>query len=98
MTGLRTGTEREARVDGPVSVSLSAAGLKTDVATLAPLITGKLTVDLPGSVSKDQISLDEGTLRSDAIGSVFECLQSLDASTSVATVLNDIASSAVSND
>lgn len=52
---------------GPVSVKLAAAGLKTDVATLAPLITGKLTVDLAGSVSKDQISLDEGTLRSDAL-------------------------------
>ncbi|MGX9145181.1 translocation/assembly module TamB domain-containing protein [Mesorhizobium sp. 128a] len=52
---------------GPVSVSLAAAGLKTDVATLAPLITGKLTASLGGTVSKDEISLDEGTLRSDAL-------------------------------
>lgn len=52
---------------GPVSVSLAAAGLKTDVATLAPLITGKLTASLAGTVSKDEISLDEGTLRSDAL-------------------------------
>jgi translocation and assembly module TamB len=52
---------------GPVSVSLTAAGLKTDVATLAPLITGKLTASLAGSISKDEISLDEGTLRSDAL-------------------------------
>lgn len=52
---------------GPVSVSLAAAGLKTDVATLAPLITGKLTASLAGSISKDEISLDEGTLRSDAL-------------------------------
>lgn len=52
---------------GPVSVKLVAAALKTDVATLAPLVTGKLSVDLAGSVSKDEISLDEGTLRSDAL-------------------------------
>ncbi|MER9685502.1 MULTISPECIES: translocation/assembly module TamB domain-containing protein [unclassified Mesorhizobium] len=52
---------------GPVSVSLAAAGLKTDVATLAPLVTGKLTASLSGSISKDEISLDEGTLRSDAL-------------------------------
>ncbi|WP_136618134.1 MULTISPECIES: translocation/assembly module TamB domain-containing protein [Mesorhizobium] len=52
---------------GPVTVKLEAGGLKTDVATLAPLITGKVDVDLAGSVSKDAIAIDQGTLRSDAL-------------------------------
>ncbi|RUW39829.1 translocation/assembly module TamB, partial [Mesorhizobium sp. M8A.F.Ca.ET.021.01.1.1] len=53
---------------GPVAVKLEAGGLKTDVATLAPLITGKVDVDLAGSISKDAIiAIDQGTLRSDAL-------------------------------
>jgi len=52
---------------GPVTVKLEAGGLKTDVATLAPLITGKVDVDLAGSISKDAIAIDQGTLRSDAL-------------------------------
>lgn len=52
---------------GPVAVKLEAGGLKTDVATLAPLITGKVNVDLAGSISKDAIAIDQGTLRSDAV-------------------------------
>ncbi|RVB52539.1 hypothetical protein EN906_36570, partial [Mesorhizobium sp. M7A.F.Ca.CA.004.06.1.1] len=52
---------------GPVTVKLEAGGLNTDVATLAPLITGKIDVDLAGSVSKDAIAIDQGTLRSDAL-------------------------------
>ncbi|MBZ9978456.1 translocation/assembly module TamB domain-containing protein [Mesorhizobium sp. BR-1-1-10] len=52
---------------GPVAVKLEAGGLNTDVATLAPLITGKVNVDLAGSISKDAIAIDQGTLRSDAV-------------------------------
>ncbi|MER9654871.1 translocation/assembly module TamB domain-containing protein [Mesorhizobium sp. M0152] len=52
---------------GPVSVKLEAAGLKTDVATLAPLVTGKVNLDLAGSLSKETVAIDQGTLRSDAL-------------------------------
>ncbi|MEP6563559.1 MAG: translocation/assembly module TamB domain-containing protein [Mesorhizobium sp.] len=52
---------------GPVTIKLEAGGLKTDVATLTPLITGKVVVDLAGSVSKDAIAIDQGTLVSDAL-------------------------------
>ncbi|MBZ9675799.1 translocation/assembly module TamB domain-containing protein [Mesorhizobium sp. ES1-1] len=52
---------------GPVTVKLEAGGLNTDVATLAPLVTGKVDVDLAGSISKDAIAIDQGTLRSDAL-------------------------------
>ncbi|MDX8445156.1 translocation/assembly module TamB domain-containing protein [Mesorhizobium captivum] len=52
---------------GPVSVKLAAAGLKTDVATLAPLVTGKLAADLSGTISRDNVAIDKGTLRSDAL-------------------------------
>lgn len=52
---------------GPVSINLAAAGLKTDVATLAPLVTGKLAADLSGSISRETVTIDKGTLRSDAL-------------------------------
>ncbi|MEI8702933.1 MAG: translocation/assembly module TamB [Mesorhizobium sp.] len=52
---------------GPVTIKLTAAGLNTDVATLAPLTTGRVSAGLAGSVSKDQVVVDEGTLRSDAL-------------------------------
>ncbi|RUY09012.1 translocation/assembly module TamB, partial [Mesorhizobium sp. M2A.F.Ca.ET.040.01.1.1] len=52
---------------GPVSIKLAAAGLKTDVATLAPLVTGKLAADLSGTISRESVAIDKGTLRSDAL-------------------------------
>ena len=52
---------------GPVSIKLAAAGLKTDVATLAPLVTGKLAADLSGTISRETVTIDKGTLRSDAL-------------------------------
>ncbi|MER9363854.1 translocation/assembly module TamB domain-containing protein [Mesorhizobium sp. M0500] len=52
---------------GPVTIKLTAADLNTDVATLAPLITGRVSAGLAGSVSKEQIVVDDGTLRSDAL-------------------------------
>ncbi|RWJ48322.1 MAG: translocation/assembly module TamB, partial [Mesorhizobium sp.] len=52
---------------GPVTIKLAAGRLNTDVATLAPLVTGRVTADLAGSVSKDEIVVDQGTLRSDAL-------------------------------
>ncbi|AZO12145.1 MULTISPECIES: translocation/assembly module TamB domain-containing protein [unclassified Mesorhizobium] len=52
---------------GPVGVKLAAAGLTTDVATLTPLVTGKLAADLSGSISSETVTIDEGTLRSDAL-------------------------------
>ncbi|WP_292453499.1 translocation/assembly module TamB, partial [Mesorhizobium sp.] len=52
---------------GPLSIKLAAAGLKTDVATLAPLVTGKLAADLSGTISRETVAIDKGTLRSDAL-------------------------------
>ncbi|MDX8453821.1 translocation/assembly module TamB domain-containing protein [Mesorhizobium sp. VK9D] len=52
---------------GPVSIKLGAAGLKTDVATLAPLVTGKLAADLSGTISRETVAIEKGTLRSDAL-------------------------------
>lgn len=52
---------------GPISIELGAAELKTDVATLAPLVAGRVAVDMAGSVGKDQVVVDEGTIRSDAL-------------------------------
>ncbi|RJT41706.1 translocation/assembly module TamB [Mesorhizobium waimense] len=62
---------------GPVSIKLEAGGLKTDVATLTPLVTGKLAADLAGKISKDEISLDQGTLRSDALNASLTATLSL---------------------
>ncbi|PWK72721.1 translocation/assembly module TamB domain-containing protein [Aminobacter sp. AP02] len=52
---------------GPVAIKLGVAELKTDVATLAPLVAGRVSVDMAGSISKTQIVVDEGTIRSDAL-------------------------------
>ncbi|TJW00284.1 MAG: translocation/assembly module TamB [Mesorhizobium sp.] len=52
---------------GPVTIKLTAGGLNTDVATLAPLVTGRVTAELAGSISKDEIAVDQGTLRSAAL-------------------------------
>ena len=52
---------------GPISVNLAAAGLKTDVATLAPMVTGKLAADLSGTISRETVTIEKGTLRSDAL-------------------------------
>ncbi|RTL95493.1 MAG: translocation/assembly module TamB [Hyphomicrobiales bacterium] len=62
---------------GPVSVNLAAAGLKTDVATLAPLVTGKLAADLSGTISRDAVTIDKGTLRSDALNAALTASVSL---------------------
>ncbi|MER8493651.1 translocation/assembly module TamB domain-containing protein [Mesorhizobium sp. M1312] len=52
---------------GPITIKLTAGGLNTDVATLAPLVTGRVTAELTGSISKDEIAVDQGTLRSAAL-------------------------------
>ncbi|MEQ1940452.1 translocation/assembly module TamB domain-containing protein [Mesorhizobium sp. CN5-321] len=52
---------------GPVKVGLEAGTLKSDVATLAPLVAGKVVANLSGTIGQDEITLDEGTLRSDAL-------------------------------
>ncbi|WP_202302606.1 translocation/assembly module TamB domain-containing protein [Mesorhizobium sp. 131-2-1] len=62
---------------GPLAIKLAAGGLKTDVATLEPLVTGKLVADLAGKISKEEISLDQGTLRSDALNASLTATVSL---------------------
>ncbi|WP_406872205.1 translocation/assembly module TamB domain-containing protein [Aminobacter sp. P9b] len=52
---------------GPVTIKLGVAELKTDVATLAPLVAGRVSVDMAGSVSKTEIAVDQGIIRSDAL-------------------------------
>jgi translocation and assembly module TamB len=52
---------------GPVEIKLTAAALNTDVATLAPLVTGRLSASLAGTIGPDEISVDRGTLLSDAL-------------------------------
>ena len=52
---------------GPLSIKLGVTELKTDVATLAPLVAGRVAVDMAGSIGKDQVVVDQGTIRSDAL-------------------------------
>nr|WP_184698008.1 translocation/assembly module TamB domain-containing protein [Aminobacter aganoensis] len=52
---------------GPVQIKLGVAELKTDVATLAPLVAGRVSVDMAGSVSQTEIAVDTGIIRSDAL-------------------------------
>lgn len=52
---------------GPVSIKLGVAELKTDIATLAPLVAGRVSVDMAGSINKDAVVVDRGSVRSDAL-------------------------------
>ncbi|TPN78433.1 translocation/assembly module TamB [Mesorhizobium sp. CU2] len=62
---------------GPVNIKLAAAGLKTDVATLAPMVTGKLAADLSGTISRENVTIEKGTLRSDALNAALTAAVSL---------------------
>ncbi|MBE1207593.1 translocation/assembly module TamB [Aminobacter carboxidus] len=80
---------------GPLSIKLGVAGLKTDVATLAPLVAGRVAVDMAGSIGKDQVVVDEGTIRSDTLnGSLNAKLNLADLSLELG-VKADVASSAL---
>ncbi|WP_333474386.1 translocation/assembly module TamB domain-containing protein [Aminobacter sp. HY435] len=52
---------------GPFTIKLGVAELKTDVATLAPLVAGRVSVDMGGSISKTELVVEQGTIRSDAL-------------------------------
>lgn len=52
---------------GPFAIKLGVAELKTDVATLAPLVAGRVSVDMAGSISKSELVVEQGTIRSDAL-------------------------------
>ncbi|WP_378949825.1 translocation/assembly module TamB domain-containing protein [Mesorhizobium sp. ANAO-SY3R2] len=52
---------------GPVAINLGIGELKTDVATLAPLVAGRVAVDMAGSIGKNEIVVDQGAIRSDAL-------------------------------
>lgn len=52
---------------GRVAINLGIGELKTDVATLAPLVAGRVVVDMAGSVGKNEIVVNQGAIRSDAL-------------------------------
>ncbi|WP_395450766.1 hypothetical protein ACHMW7_13735 [Aminobacter sp. UC22_36] len=80
---------------GPLSIKLGVAELKTDVATLAPLVAGRVAVDMAGSIGKEQVVVDEGTIRSDTLnGSLNAKLNLVDLSLELG-VKADVASSAL---
>ncbi|AMS41668.1 hypothetical protein AA2016_2743 [Aminobacter aminovorans] len=80
---------------GPLSIKLGVAELKTDVATLAPLVAGRVAVDMAGSISKDQVAVDEGTIRSDTLNGALNAKLNLADLSLELGVRADVASSAL---
>ncbi len=54
----------------------TADALVLDNASIAPLVSGKLSADLNGILSTDALAITAGTLRSDALDGAFtgQCL------------------------
>ena len=80
---------------GPLSIKLGAAELKTDVATLAPLVAGRVTVDMAGSIGRDQVVVDEGVIRSDALNGTLNAKLNLADMSLELGVKADVASNAL---
>lgn len=80
---------------GLLSIKLGAAELKTDVATLAPLVAGRVTVDMAGSIGRDQIVVDEGVIRSDALNGTLNAKLNLADMSLELGVKADVASNAL---
>ncbi|MHA6645903.1 translocation/assembly module TamB domain-containing protein [Mesorhizobium sp. A623] len=57
---------------GPISGTVSADRLGLDNPTVAPLIAGKIVAKVAGSLSKDTITVDSGSIVSDALKGVFD--------------------------
>ncbi|MFA6154425.1 translocation/assembly module TamB domain-containing protein, partial [Mesorhizobium sp.] len=56
---------------GPISATVSADRIGLDNATIAPLIAGKVTAKVAGSLAADAITIDSGSVTSDALNSGF---------------------------
>ena len=57
---------------GPISGEVSADRLGLDNPTIAPLIAGRITATVAGTLSKDTITVDGGTIASDALKGGFD--------------------------
>lgn len=57
---------------GPISGTVSAARLGLDNPTIAPLIAGKIIAKVAGNLSKDTITVDSGSIVSDALKGGFD--------------------------
>lgn len=57
---------------GPISGTVSADKLGLDNPTIAPLIAGKIIAKVAGTVSKDTITVESGSIVSDALKGIFD--------------------------
>lgn len=57
---------------GPISGTVSADRLGLDNPTIAPLIAGKITATVAGNLSKDTITVESGSIVSDALKGAFD--------------------------
>ena len=80
---------------GPVTGNASADALIIDNPTIAPLVAGKISAGFAGDLTSDTLTVDEGSLRSDALNGAFDGDVSL-ADGSISLGINaDVASSAL---
>lgn len=57
---------------GPITGTVRVDKVGLDNPTVAPLIAGKITAEVAGSLSKDDIVIDKGSIRSDALQGGFD--------------------------
>lgn len=80
---------------GPISGTVSADRLGLDNPTIAPLIAGKIVAKVAGSLSKDTIVVDSGSITSDALKGGFDGQVSLADGSIELNVKADAASAAL---
>ncbi|MGB3538246.1 MAG: translocation/assembly module TamB domain-containing protein [Mesorhizobium sp.] len=80
---------------GPISGTVSADRLGLDNPTIAPLIAGKIIAKVAGNLSKDTITVDSGSIVSDALKGGFDGRVSLADGSIELNVTADAASAAL---
>ena len=80
---------------GPITGEVSADRLGLDNPTIAPLIAGRITATVAGALSKDTITVDSGTIASDALKGGFDGKVSLAEGSIELNVKADAASAAL---
>lgn len=80
---------------GPISGEVSAERLGLDNPTIAPLIAGRITAKVAGDLSKDTITVDSGSITSDALQGAFDGSVSLADGSIELNVKADAASAAL---
>ena len=80
---------------GPVTGSLTTAGMTLDNPTIAPLVAGKIAAEFSGTLTEDSLTFDKGSFTSDAISGALNGNVSLADGSITLDLKADVASAAL---